>query len=122
MPRYVVLRHELPPQQARSSHWDLMLERDGVLRTWALENLPTREASQPADALADHRLAYLQYEGPVSGDRGTVSRWDEGEYETIGESPTRICVQIRGIRWQGKLSLERSDADSQRWSCCFFAD
>jgi hypothetical protein len=122
MPRFVVLRHELPPQQARPSHWDLMLERDGVLRTWALETLPNAEETQPADALADHRLAYLEYEGPVSGDRGTVMRWDKGEYETVEERPMQICVHLRGERWQGKLTLQRTDADAQRWLCSFLAD
>jgi len=122
MPRFVVLRHELPLHEARPSHWDVMLEHDGMLRTWALEHLPKGEQSQGADALADHRLAYLEYEGPVSGDRGTVSRWDEGEYETLEESPTRVCVQLHGIHWRGKLTLERSDADAQRWLCSFFAD
>lgn len=122
MPRFVVLRHELPPHTARPSHWDLMLEHQGVLRTWALENLHIGKQSQPADALADHRLAYLDYEGPVSGDRGNVSRWDAGEYETLEEDPTLLYVQLHGVRWRGKLKLVRSDVDAHRWLCTFVAD
>src|SRR5882724_3306447 len=69
MPRFVILRHETPPGFARPAHWDFMLECGGVLRTWEM---------------ADHRLAYLEYEGEVPGGRGTVSRWDEGRYEILG--------------------------------------
>ena len=61
-----------------------MLEQDGVLRTWALAEEPAAQAEIAAEALGDHRLDYLEYEGPVSGDRGSVSRWDEGEYEMPG--------------------------------------
>jgi hypothetical protein len=87
-----------------------------------LETLPDGTQTQPAEQLADHRLAYLEYEGPVSGDRGTVSRWDVGDYETLEESPTRLCVQVQGKHWRGKLTLERNDIDAQRWLCGLLAD
>jgi hypothetical protein len=99
-----------------------MLEQEGVLRTWTLAVLPDGTKLEPAEALTDHRLAYLEYEGPVSGDRGMVSRWDAGEYETLEESPTRLCVQLHGTRWRGKLTLERGDANAQRWFCGLLAD
>ena len=86
MPRFVLLRHDCPPDYERPSHWDLMLESDGVLRTWRLAALPqTPPDSMEAEELADHRLAYLEYEGPVGGERGTVSRVDAGTFETLAE-------------------------------------
>ena len=73
--RFVILRHDMPASAPRATHWDFMVESgEGVLRTWALEREPAAKVDIPALALADHRLAYLEYEGPVSGDQGHVTR------------------------------------------------
>ena len=69
MPRYVILDHDHP-----SRHWDFMLESGGVLRTWRLLAEPTAGGPIAAEPLGDHRIAYLDYEGPLSGDRGGSSR------------------------------------------------
>lgn len=105
--RYVILRHETPPSFGRPPHYDLMLERDGALQTWAVERLDEVLAGETvtAEKLADHRLAYLEYEGPVSNDRGSVSRWDAGEYEKIREEAQDIAVRLSGGRFQGELML-----------------
>lgn len=99
MPRYVILLHEIPAGHAvsggRGTHWDLMLEQDGLLRTWALNTEPAGELSTSAEQLADHRLAYLEYEGPVSGNRGSVRRWEAGQYELLAETPSRIDVRLQ---------------------------
>ena len=88
MPRFVILHHETPPGYHRPPHWDFMLEADGVLRTWALPEKPAPGRALTVEAIADHRLSYLEYEGEVSGDRGRVARWDWGTYETVGEPLT----------------------------------
>jgi DNA polymerase Ligase (LigD) len=79
MPRFVILEHDYP-----ILHWDLMLEVGSELRTWRLgkEPVPLGDSIE-ATPLGDHRVAYLDYEGPVSGGRGTVRRWDRGVYETL---------------------------------------
>lgn len=107
MQRYVVLRHECPPSYGRPSHWDFMLEAGGALRTWALLIAPDFSRPQPADPLPDHRLEYLQYEGPVSGDRGTVTRWDEGTYEAVIRSDLGgdETFQLRGGRLHGRVVI-----------------
>ena len=46
MPRFVLLRHECPPDWVKPSHWDLMLERGQVLETWQLIDLPASWAQQ----------------------------------------------------------------------------
>ncbi len=79
MSRFVILRHELPGPERGGVHWDFMLEQGTVLRTWALALEPNSATQIAADALVDHRLAYLDYEGPISGDRGQVTQWDIGE-------------------------------------------
>src|SRR4051794_23553598 len=63
MPRFVLLRHETPAGSERPTHFDLMLEHNGVLRTWALSGLPAAGEPLLAEQLPDHRLAYLDYEG-----------------------------------------------------------
>lgn len=67
--RYVILSHDHP-----TPHFDFMLEKEGVLETWRLNLLP---GTSPllAEKIHDHRLEYLDYEGPVSNDRGFVKEW-----------------------------------------------
>jgi hypothetical protein len=94
-----------------------MLEADGILRTWALESLPDAAKSQMAEALPDHRIAYLEIEGEVSGGRGFVTRWDEGTFQWLEEpaaSASELGVRIEGRRLRGVVVMSR-EADSARW-------
>ena len=108
MPRFVVLRHEMPDGAARGSHWDFMLECGETLRTWALDSQPDAQEPQLVEALADHRLAYLDYEGAVSGGRGNVVRWDAGSYELqdeAGVSGPTLSVRVVGSRLRGEVRI-----------------
>ncbi|BBO32155.1 DNA polymerase ligase N-terminal domain-containing protein [Lacipirellula parvula] len=111
MPRFVLLYHECPPALGKPSHWDLMLERDGVLLTWNLLQLPVAwggdAATIEATRIADHRIAYLNYEGPVSGGRGTVTRVDQGEYEVASEDAASLSVRLKGSRCHGIVELPK---------------
>jgi hypothetical protein len=111
MARFVILRHESP----RGLHWDFMLETGSTLKTWALDHAPDAGGPINATALADHRLAYLNYEGPVSGHRGTVTRWDQGLYRIEQETPTQWAVALEGERLRGHATLTRSPASPQHW-------
>ena len=123
MPRFVVLHHLAPPTDPREPHWDLMLEQDDKLETWALPAPPTAELTQPVQRLADHRIRYLDYEGPVSGNRGTVQRWDWGTYLLIDSSPGLRDVQLSGQRQTVHLVLLREAVESKVWSLtCKTAD
>ena len=114
MPRYVVLYHELPPGHARQSHWDLMFEWGMALRTWAMASEPGLDAQALAEPLADHRLAYLDYEGPISGDRGAVTQWDCGTYRLESCTDDEVRVRLKGKRLSGELLL-RQDAAGHFW-------
>lgn len=122
MPRFVILRHETPPGDARPSHWDWMFEQGGSLATWAVERAPTQGERTPARALPPHRLAYLTYEGPLSGGRGTVSQIDAGEYLGAIHPTKTTTLQLRGGAWNGELTIqppreiESTDLDSSTWS------
>ena len=90
--RFVVLEHDHP-----ILHWDLMLEFDGTLLTWRLPaNVkPTRWVN--SERLPDHRLAYLDYEGPVSKGRGTVRRITGGHYagpDIMGPELNSKCDEV----------------------------
>ena len=71
MLRYVLLRHE----GVAKPHFDLMLETapDSLLATWRVYRWPIDE-QVPLEKLAEHRRDYLEYEGPLSNDRGHVKR------------------------------------------------
>lgn len=90
-----------------------MLEHEGVLVTWALAELPRVGSSIAATQLANHRLAYLQYEGAISGDRGEVWRIDEGEYEWIERLEERVIVVLQGRT--GRIRVELSKRADQTW-------
>ncbi len=115
MLRYVVLRHEIPHSARAGVHWDLMLECDGVLRTWALALEPTANREITAESLPDHRLDYLEYEGPISGNRGEVRQWDQGQYEMQSDTENEIRLAIDGQQLAGTVSLRRQQDNHQRW-------
>ncbi len=108
MPRFVILQHDHP-----ELHWDLLLETGAVLRAWRLESPPASGKDLDAQANFDHRLFYLDHEGPVSGNRGTVQRWDAGVFTCALQEEDRLEVTIQGQRLKGKLCLQRVQDD--RW-------
>jgi hypothetical protein len=119
MPRFVILRHDPGPLSDRSLHWDFMLETDAGLLTWALESEPTWNASVVARQLPIHRRDYLDYAGPIAGGRGSVTRWDGGEFEWQRQSEHELAISVRGAVVQGEVQLTRSASDPQRWAVLF---
>jgi hypothetical protein len=107
MPRFVVLEHDHP-----SIHWDFMLESGAVLRTWRLSEPAAAGRTVDATATADHRPLYLDYEGPVSGGRGSVTRWDGGGYEVLAEDEGRLLIRLDGGRLRGDCRLERRSGEA----------
>ncbi len=105
MPRYAILEHDYP-----TLHWDLMLEVGEVLRTWRLASPPALGQTVFAEPSFDHRRLYLDYEGPISGNRGTVTAWDRGTFEGAADDTERVVVEIRGGRLCGTMTLERQGA------------
>jgi hypothetical protein len=109
--KFVILEHDHP-----CLHWDLMLEAGDVLQTWRLAN-PPEMGSSPIEAMAlgDHRIAYLDYEGPVSGNRGAVRRWDTGDFdEEPDSSPLARKLILKGARLKRRVLLEKIEGASWR--------
>ena len=112
--RFVVLRHLTPATSERDSHWDLMLQRQLVLLTWELvEPLQIRNSDHSTEVrrLADHRIDYLDYEGPVSDDRGRVQREANGIVEWLSFTPTKIEARLESSRLNGFLTLIPENGD-----------
>lgn len=111
MSRFVILEHDSP----RGRHWDFLLETGVALTAWALTQSPDAPGAIDADSLADHRIEYLDYEGPVSGDRGTVRRWDAGIYRLERQTERELVLALEGRRLCGTATLSRPTDDPRRW-------
>jgi hypothetical protein len=106
MPRFVLLEHDHP-----HLHLDLMFEVGAVLWTWQLASLPEKSIPVQARRIFDHRLLYLDYEGPISGNRGQVRRLDRGVYEWLEQAPDRLVAQLDGNHLSGRLELFQVDGE-----------
>lgn len=104
MLRFAILTHDYP-----ELHWDLLLEVETGLRTWRLQRPANENGPILALPLANHRKEYLDYEGPVSGNRGHVTRWDYGELEWLLMSPLCIRARLRGNRLQGEIQVQATE-------------
>jgi hypothetical protein len=96
MPRFVILEHDHP-----RLHWDFLLEAGPVLRAWRLLAEPRPGAAVAAEPNYDHRPIYLDYEGPLSGGRGSVTRWDSGTFEWLTDDEAEKAVRLAGGRLRG---------------------
>jgi len=91
MPRFAILEHN-----HLDLHWDLMLELPDTLKTFKLSSKPACNTIAQIKLQPDHRKVYLDYEGPISGDRGSVTRWDFGTFEWLQQNDEHIKVRLSG--------------------------
>lgn len=124
--QFVLLRHNTPV----AVHWDLMLDTGPELATWQIHEDPLTWAERPApwttDAtrIAGHRRAYLDYEGPVSRNRGSVIRVDRGTFITLSQDHHRWEIRFSGSMLRGRccLALRDGDPTSGTWILQRLAD
>jgi bifunctional non-homologous end joining protein LigD len=107
-PRYVIQEHS-----ARRLHWDLRLEHDGVLASWALpRGIPDDpKRNRKAVRTEDHPLEYLEFHGEIpagSYGAGTMKIWDRGTFETEKWREDEVIVVLHGERCQGRYALFRA--------------
>lgn len=95
----------------RGDHFDWMFEGESGLQTWSTPRALRRDGDDAiaATELPLHRTAYLEYEGPVSGDRGTVRRVEAGRFRFRHRSEDRWELDVEGDRI-GRLVIRRSAA------------
>jgi DNA ligase D-like protein (predicted 3'-phosphoesterase) len=105
---YVIQEHH-----ASHLHWDLRLEMDGVLRSWAVPKKPPEAVGvrRLAVEVEDHPLEYFSFEGKIpEGEYGAglVTIWDRGTYEAVKVTENKIVFTIRGERLKGNYCLLRT--------------
>lgn len=104
--RFVILSHDHPAQ-----HWDLLVEDGESLRAWRLLRRPGNDPDRiPAEPLPPHRLLYLDYEGPVSGNRGTVARVDAGECRMTPDPDGGFEFEFSGSILRGRFTIRAVSA------------
>ncbi|MDP2718834.1 MAG: DNA polymerase ligase N-terminal domain-containing protein [Dehalococcoidia bacterium] len=102
---FVVHRH-----QASHLHWDLRLEMDGVLKSWAVPKEPplVPGVRRLAVQVEDHPLDYMDFQGtipPGEYGAGTVEIWDKGTFELQKLEAGKIEFSVRGNKLQGGYIL-----------------
>ncbi|HET6467800.1 MAG TPA: non-homologous end-joining DNA ligase, partial [Geminicoccaceae bacterium] len=111
-PLYVVQKHA-----ARRLHYDLRLELDGVLKSWAVPAGPSLDPAERRLAVhvEDHPLDYGEFEGVIPKGQyggGTVMLWDRGTWEPLGEPAAdyaegRLKFRLHGQKLAGGWMLVR---------------
>ena len=107
--RFVVQEHH-----ARALHWDLRLEHDGALASWAVPKgiPPDPRRNNLAVRTEDHPLEYLDFHGDIPKGEygaGTMKIWDRGTYETHKWRKDEVMITFHGERVRGKYVLFRTD-------------
>ena len=102
---------------ARRLHWDVRLERLGVLVSWAV---PRGLPAAPGDIrlavhTEDHPMEYATFEGDIPRGEygaGKMIIWDRGRYETLKWSDREVAVVLHGQRVNGRYVFFRSGRDA----------
>ena len=107
MPRFVIQEHH-----ARTHHFDLRLEKDGVLKSWAVpKGLPDQpKIKRLAIQVDDHELSFGSFEGEIPKGHygaGQITVWDHGDYEAGEWTDDLITVTLYGNRLSGEFHLVR---------------
>ncbi len=112
--RFVIQEHTTP----QGSHWDLMLEQDGVLLTFRLEDEPAESLEHEVRAVKifDHPLRFLTYEGSVQKGTGKVRIVDRGVYQNRSQSETLLNLHLHGAVLKGDFALACIEGDEWRFS------
>jgi bifunctional non-homologous end joining protein LigD len=113
LPRFVIHQHN-----ATRLHWDLRLEHQGALASWAIPKcLPQAPGENHlAVATEDHPLEYLDFEAQIPAGQygaGEISIWDRGTYECLKWEPRKIEVALHGERLRARYALFPIDKDQQ---------
>ena len=112
---YVIQKHD-----ASHLHYDLRLEREGVLKSWAIPKEPPTEKGVKKLAIQteDHPMEYANFEGTISKGAygaGTVEIWDRGTYAAEKWEENEIVVHINGEKLAGRYCLIKFKKQENAW-------
>jgi DNA ligase D-like protein (predicted 3'-phosphoesterase) len=111
---YMIQKHA-----ATHLHFDLRLEMDGVLKSWAIPKEPSTspDVKRLAVQVEDHPVEYAGFEGTIpEGEYGAgkVEIWDRGTYKLIDRKENKLIVEINGAKLSGAYVLVRFK-DEKNW-------
>jgi DNA ligase D-like protein (predicted 3'-phosphoesterase) len=112
---YVIQKHA-----ASHLHYDLRLEKDGVLKSWAIPKEPptTKGIKRLAVQTEDHPIEYANFEGVIPEGEygaGTVEIWDRGTFDIEEWSDEKIVVYIHGEKLKGRYCLIKFKKQEGGW-------
>lgn len=114
-PIFVVHKHA-----ATHLHYDLRLEMDGVLKSWAVPKEPPVKPGvrRLAIMVEDHPMDYANFEGVIEEGygAGTVEIWDKGGYELVERTGSKIEARFSGSKLKGRYVLVKfGRAGEKNW-------
>lgn len=112
---FVIQRHD-----ATRLHYDLRLERDGALVSWAVpKGLPFEKGIRHlAVQTEDHPLEYGSFEGTIPKGHygaGEVRIWDRGTYDLLEWTNKKVSFRLQGQRHQGEYHLVKTSRSEKDW-------
>jgi len=110
---------------ARQLHWDLRIEMDGVLRSWAVPKGPSYDMNDKrlAVRVEDHPLEYGDFEGIIPAGNygaGGIIVWDRGEWVPLedwreGLEKGKLLFELKGYKLHGKWTLVKIKKSEKDW-------
>jgi len=116
MPRFVVHEHF-----ASHHHWDLRLELDGALMSWAVPKEPPLKSGirRLCILVAPHDLSYIDFKGTIEEGEygaGKVEIWDKGTYVMETRKDNKMVFVLQGKKLKGRYTILRFDkAGPNNW-------
>ncbi|MEF8879089.1 MAG: DNA polymerase ligase N-terminal domain-containing protein [Candidatus Thermoplasmatota archaeon] len=112
---YTIQKHD-----ATNLHYDLRLEMDGVLKSWAIPKKPPKQKGTKRLAIQvnDHKLEYANFEGEIPEENygaGKVEIWDKGNYTLEKREKDKVIININGERIQGRYCLIKLKQQEKNW-------
>ncbi len=104
------LKFVIHEHHARHHHYDLRLEKKGVLKSWAVpKGLSDEEGvKRLAVEVEDHPLSYADFEGSIPEGQygaGEVNVWDSGAYVEESWEKGKITVELKGRKLKGRYAI-----------------
>ncbi len=110
---------------ATRTHWDLRLQMEGVLRSWAVPKGPSADPAEKRLAVhvEDHPLEYGDFEGIIPEGNygaGAVVIWDRGEWVPLedaleGLQKGKLLFELRGYKLHGRWTLVKIQKSERDW-------
>jgi DNA ligase D-like protein (predicted 3'-phosphoesterase) len=120
MPIFVIHKHH-----ARNLHYDLRLEMNGVLKSWAVPKCPSKDpkVKRLAIQVPDHARSYAKFEGTLpkgTYGAGKVEIWDNGTYTLEEKKQDTLVVNLKGKKLTGKYTLVKFKKENMKKQWLFF--